>query len=106
YYVTGLYRGAYELDTSTAAPASLDDAASTFSSAEVAEDDAGLPSTWSLADAAATIDAVSQEHPVNENGSYEQSVEAWEGNLASGFITQEEYDRFVQEAQTYAQIID
>lgn len=40
-----------------------------------------------------------------ENRVYEEFLNNQKANLESGMITQEEYDRFLQEAQTYATIV-
>lgn len=49
--------------------------------------------------------AFNKEHPVGETGERQESLEAYQGNLESGFITQEEYDKFISSLDEYAQEI-
>ena len=46
-----------------------------------------------------------ESHPIDLQWPLWQSLEAYENNLASGFISQEEYDRFMAELDDYAVVI-
>lgn len=44
--------------------------------------------------------------PIKENGEREQLLNAYQGNLERGIITQEEYDYYLTEMDEYAVIVD
>lgn len=52
-----------------------------------------------------TLSPSQKSHAENENKVKESFLANQEANLASGFITQEEYDRLLKESQVYAEII-
>lgn len=49
--------------------------------------------------------AFNKEHPVGETGERQESLEAYQGNLENGMITQEEYDELVASLDEYAEEI-
>lgn len=96
YYVTGMYRGVYTLDTS-----GNDE---TFVNARNA-DDTDLEAVWQADELEAAIAAYTQQHPVNENAMREQAIAQCEQDLASGAISQDEYEQQIKDIDTYATIV-
>jgi len=52
------------------------------------------------------IEEYTEENPVNENIVYDEFLNNLNLNLESGFISQDEYNRLLAEAQVYATILD
>lgn len=65
--------------------------------------------TGTAISSAALFTALQQENekaPVNEEKALEEFLANLQGNLKSGFISQEEYDRILKESQEFAKILD
>ncbi|MBQ7935709.1 MAG: hypothetical protein IJ333_05105 [Clostridia bacterium] len=60
--------------------------------------------SFDLTEKAAFIAKINETTPVNENSHYEQILEAFQHNLNSGFMTQEEYDREIANLKKYASV--
>lgn len=100
YYITGVNQGAFAISPETPLDIATADSDVEFVSAAT-----DAPVNWSLRDAAESIQAVNEEQPADEAYVYEQAYENWQHNLDSGFITQEEFDRFVAESKVYAEVV-
>lgn len=96
YYVTGMYRGVYTLNTSGNTETFVN---------ERNQQDPDLEAVWQGDELEAVIDAYTQQHPVNENAIREEAIQQCEQELASGAISQQEYEQQIEEIDTYAIIV-
>lgn len=96
YYVTGMYRGVYTLDTSGNNETFVN---------EHNADDPDLEAVWQADELEAVIAAYTQQHPVNENAMREQAIAQCEQQLADGTISQDEYEQQMKDIDAYATIV-
>lgn len=96
YYVTGMYRGVYTLDTSGNNETFVN---------EHNADDPDLEAVWQADELEAVIAAYTKQHPVNENAMREQGIAQSEQDLASGAISQDEYEQQIKDIDAYATIV-
>lgn len=95
-YVTGLYRGVYVLDSSGEEPVFRNERNST---------DADFTDTLKPDEIANTIRTYTQAHPVDKNAQRDQEIAKCKEDLASGAMTQEQYEEEIKAIDTYATII-
>lgn len=125
YYVTGGYQGVYEIVADEIID-TLDDSLEQLSvfkneqqiyyneNIESLEEAVALDSFQDdqIAKEAVTLEGLRQElllfnleHPANEYAYYERSLSDLKWNLDTGYISQEEYDRALEQETNYAKII-
>ena len=97
YYVTGMYRGVYTLDTKETTARFIN---------ERNESDPDLEAVWQADEVEAAIRTYTQSHPVDETAIRDEAIQQYEDELSSGAITQDEYQQAIQEIDTYATIVD
>lgn len=92
YYLSGDTRGIYQVDSATAFSKTTDDV---YTSSDGTK-------RISHNELIQLIDQVNEEIPADIDMRYQEFLENQQYNLETGFISQEEYDRFLSEAQRYA----
>lgn len=92
YYVTGMNRGVYTVDGENFVN-------------ENNESDPDLKAVWNADELEQLVREYTASHPVNENAIREKMIQRYEEELASGTMTQREYDKAIQELDTYATIV-
>ena len=92
YYLSGDTRGIYPVDSATAFSKTTDDV---YTSSDGTK-------RISHNELIQLIDQVNEEIPADIDMRYQEFLENQQYNLETGFISQEEYDRFLSEAQRYA----
>lgn len=95
YYVTGMWRGVYQLDTSGETDIFVN---------QRNHNDPQLQETWDVEQLYTTIETYTEAHPVDTNAARNKAIAQAKEELASGQITQEEYDAQMAELDTYATI--
>lgn len=95
YYVTGAQQGVYKLNS-----------IQTRSGEETYQNSISEESnSIILSDFTAEVNNINSISPPQEDIDYQNFLDAQQENLESGFITQEEYNKFLQESQQYATIL-
>ena len=92
YYLSGDTRGIYPVDSATTFSRTTNDV---YTSSDGTK-------RISHNELIQLIDQVNEEIPADTDMVYQEFLENQQYNLETGFISQEEYDRFLSEAQRYA----
>ena len=92
YYLSGDTRGIYPVDSATTFSRTTNDV---YTSSDGTK-------RISHNELIQLIDQVNEEIPADIDMRYQEFLENQQYNLETGFISQEEYDRFLSEAQRYA----
>lgn len=102
YYVLGLYQGAFYPENSVDSVKSMaEDVSTTYENREGTVIDLNtLKTDLSKMTRSAVV------YAENENKFYEEFLDNQEKNLENGFISQEEYDELIQQANEYATIVE
>lgn len=103
YYVTGAQQGVFRLDSVQSR--STDEVYQSVIFEDVPEETIRASdelTSFVLSDFSEEIAAMNESAPPQEDLDYQKFLEAQQENLESGFISQEEYDRFIWESQQYA----
>lgn len=102
YYVLGLYQGAFYPENSVNSVNSIaENVSTTYENREGTVIDLNtLKADLSMMTRSAVV------YAENENKFYEEFLDNQEKNLESGFISQEEYDELIQQANEYATIVE
>lgn len=105
YYVVGERQGAFVLDETAETKDRVE--SDQLDEVFVSKNHEGIIyAEATYTEIARQVKDYTDKNPVNENIDYEITLENMKSNLESGFITKEEYDRFLLEDEIYATIVD